>query len=83
MRARRKPAGIVGISIGPVSTAVAQLHLRTILAYLDMPTLQQPEFYLGKAAEKFNEAGQLTDPATGAKIDELWTAFTAWIKRFS
>ena len=41
-----KPAGIVGISVGAVGTAVAQNHLRDVVAYLDMPTLGQPEMYL-------------------------------------
>ena len=41
-----KPAGIVGISIGSIGTAVAQNHLRDVLAYLDMPALGQPEMYL-------------------------------------
>jgi len=41
-----KPAGIVGISIGAVGTAVAQNHLRDVLAYLDMPALGQPEMFL-------------------------------------
>src|SRR5215212_643048 len=38
-----KPAGIIGASIGAVGTAVAQSHLRTVLAFLDMPLLHQPE----------------------------------------
>ncbi|MEJ7931778.1 NAD(P)H-dependent oxidoreductase [Ramlibacter sp. AN1015] len=41
-----KPAGIIGITIGAIGTAVAQQHLRTILAYLDMPTMGQPEGYV-------------------------------------
>src|SRR5215831_10866158 len=41
-----KPAGIIGASIGAIGTAVGQSHLRTILAYLDMPTLGQPEAYI-------------------------------------
>src|SRR6187401_3161386 len=41
-----KPAGIIGASIGAIGTAVAQSHLRTILAYLDMPTLGQTEAYI-------------------------------------
>jgi chromate reductase len=41
-----KPAGIIGVSVGAIGTAVAQQHLRTILAYLDMPTLGQPEAFL-------------------------------------
>lgn len=41
-----KPVGILGLSLGAVGTAVAQGHLRDIVAYLDMPALGQPEMYL-------------------------------------
>ena len=41
-----KPAGVIGVSVGSTGTALAQQHLRTILAYLDMPTLGQPEAFL-------------------------------------
>ena len=41
-----KPAGVIGISVGAIGTAVAQQHLRNVLAYLDMPTLGQPEVFL-------------------------------------
>ena len=50
-----KPAGVLGVSIGAIGTACAQQHLRTILAYLDMPTLGQPEMFL--AADKVLEEG--------------------------
>ncbi|HBL52545.1 MAG TPA: NADPH-dependent FMN reductase, partial [Syntrophaceae bacterium] len=38
-----KPAGILGVSIGVIGTALAQQHLRNVLAFLDMPTLAQTE----------------------------------------
>ena len=41
-----KPAGVVGVSVGTIGTALAQQHLRNILAYLDMPVLDQPEAYI-------------------------------------
>src|SRR5437870_6649039 len=41
-----KPAGVVGISIGAAGTSMAQQHLRNSLAYLDMPTFNQPEIFL-------------------------------------
>ena len=37
-----KPAGVIGASIGAIGTAMAQQHLRNVLAYLDVPTLGQP-----------------------------------------
>src|SRR3954471_16433392 len=38
-----KPAGLIGATPGSIGTAIAQQHLRNSLAYLDMPTLGQPE----------------------------------------
>ena len=49
--------------------------------YLDMPPLQQPEFYLGKAGDKFNDQGDLTDKETHAMIIKFWAAFVEWIKK--
>jgi len=55
-------------------------------AYLDMPTLQQPEFYLGDVAGKFNETDELLDAKTGTKIEEVRTAsmpWITWIRKFN
>jgi chromate reductase, NAD(P)H dehydrogenase (quinone) len=41
-----KPAAVIGISPGQIGTSLAQQHLRSVLSYLDMPTLKQPEIYL-------------------------------------
>src|SRR3546814_4043710 len=41
-----KPAGVIGVSVGAIGTALAQQHLRNILAYLDCPTLGQPEAFV-------------------------------------
>jgi len=41
-----KPAGVIGTSGGKAGTAMAQQHLRNVLAYLDMPTLNQPEAFV-------------------------------------
>lgn len=42
----RKPASIIGTSQGATGTAMAQQHLRGVLAYLDMVVLTQPEAYI-------------------------------------
>lgn len=57
----RKPAGIIGISPSPVGTAIAQQHLRVVLATLDMPTLGQPEMFLQMQDGFFDEAGNVND----------------------
>ena len=72
------PAGVIGCTLYNLGAFGAQQHLRQVLMYLDIPTLQQPEFYLERAAERFDAKGGLTDHHTGEKIDEFWRLFTAW-----
>jgi chromate reductase len=76
-----KPVAVVGCTPYMLGAFGAQNHLRQVIMYLDMYVLQQPEFYLGKAAEKFNGEGELTDQETKALIEKFWQAFMAWIKR--
>ena len=54
-----KPAAIIGISPSPIGTALAQQHLRGILATLNMPTLCQPEMFLQIKDSFFDEAGNI------------------------
>ena len=75
------PAGVVGITPYSLGGFGAVQHLRQVLMYLNMPALQQPEFYVERASEKFNEAGELTDEHTKEKITEFWTAFTVWAEK--
>ena len=55
-----KPAGTLGVSVGAVGTAVAQQHLRNILAYLDMPTLGQPEVFIQARLSLFDADGKIS-----------------------
>lgn len=59
-----KPVLTMGVSIGKIGTAVAQSHLRQILAYLDAHLVGQPELYLGPAHELFDAERNLIDQAT-------------------
>ncbi len=54
-----KPAGVLGASPGATGTAMAQQHLRNILATLDIPTLGQPEAFIQVKDELFDEAGKI------------------------
>jgi chromate reductase, NAD(P)H dehydrogenase (quinone) len=54
-----KPAGVIGVSIGAIGTAVAQQHLRNILAYLEVPTLEQPEAYIQAKDGLFDADGSI------------------------
>ena len=60
-----KPAGVIGISVGAIGTAMAQQHLRNVLAYLDMPTLGQPEVFLQNKEGFFTADGQVGEASRG------------------
>jgi chromate reductase len=76
-----KPAGVLGISIGQIGTACAQQHLRTILAYLDMPTLGQPEVFLTASEGLFDGAGAFADDRTKKFIQGWMDKYVAFVKR--
>ncbi len=75
-----KPAGVLGVSVGAIGTAVAQQHLRNVLAYLDVPTLGQPEAFIQAKDGLFDEAGDIG--ADSRKFLQDWMdRFVAWVKR--
>ncbi len=75
-----KPAGILGVSIGPLGTALAQQHLRSILACLNVPTLAQPEAYIQFNETLFNDMGDL---GSGSKqfLQNWMNQYVSWIKK--
>ncbi len=54
-----KPAGILGASPGTSGTAMAQQHLRNVLAFLDVTTLGQPEAFIQVKEGLFDEGGNI------------------------
>jgi len=77
----RKPTAVMGASVGNIGTFGAQHHLRQVLAYLNMPTMGQPEFYLN-ATNSFDESGVLADESTKKHIVEFWAQFSEWLLHF-
>ncbi len=77
-----KPAGVIGASIGAIGTAMAQQHLRNVLAYLDMPTLGQPEAFVHAKDGLFNADGSIGD-ASKAFLQAWMDRYVAWVKRHS
>jgi chromate reductase, NAD(P)H dehydrogenase (quinone) len=75
-----KPAGILGVSPGPSGTAMAQQHLRNILAYLDVPTFGQPEAFIQMKEGLFDEAGNI-GAANRGFLQTWMDRYVAWVKR--
>ncbi len=75
-----KPAGVLGASIGAVGTAMAQQHLRNVLAYLDAPTMGQPEAFIHVRDGLFDDAGNIG--ADSRQFLQGWMdRYVAWVKQ--
>jgi chromate reductase len=78
-----KPAGLIGASIGSIGTAVAQAHLRTVLAYLDMPLLPTPEAYIQTREGFFDDAGNIANPESRKFLHGWMDKYATWVKRLT
>jgi chromate reductase len=77
-----KPAAVCGASIGSIGAALAQQHLRNVLAYLDCPTLGQPEVFLHFKDELIGPAGRISKPDTEAYLQGFVDRFIAWFRKY-
>jgi chromate reductase len=75
-----KPAGVLGVSVGPIGTALAQQHLRNVLACLDVAVLGQPEAFIQVREGSFDAVGNLgTDSKTF--LQNWMGQYLAWVKK--
>lgn len=75
-----KPAGVLGTSVGAVGTALAQQHLRNVLAYLDVPVLGQPEAFIHAKEGLFDEAGNIGEDSKQF-LQNWMDRYVAWVKK--
>ena len=73
-----KPAGLMGISLGAIGTAMAQQHLRNVLSCLDMPTLPQPEAYIQLKEGLFDASGGF-GPDSQQVMRTWMDRYVAWV----
>jgi chromate reductase, NAD(P)H dehydrogenase (quinone) len=59
-----KPAGLMSASVGAMGGVRAQLDLRHSMVFLNMFPINRPEVIVPFAAQKFDDAGRLTDEPT-------------------
>ncbi len=78
-----KPAAVISASMGAIGGFGANHHLRQSLMFLNMPTLQQPEAYIGAAHTLFDEQGKLANEGTKKFLGAFAQAFAAWVEKHS
>ncbi|SJM63414.1 NADPH-dependent FMN reductase [Gulosibacter sp. 10] len=76
-----KPAAVIGTSPGAIGTAIAQNHVRGVLAFLAAPTLAQPEAYIQDRPGLIDDEGEIADESTRAFLVQYLTAFREHIAK--
>jgi len=78
-----KPAAIAGTSPGAVGTAAVQQHLRSVLGYLDMPTLGQPEVYLQFKDGLIDDQGNISAASTREFLQDFVDRYARWVAQLA
>ncbi|HEX7369496.1 MAG TPA: NADPH-dependent FMN reductase [Rhodanobacteraceae bacterium] len=77
-----KPGAVIGTSMGAMSTALAQQHLRNVCVFLDIPMLQQPEAFVNYKEGMFAEDGSVKDESVAKFLGNFVERYLAWVSRF-
>jgi chromate reductase len=78
-----KPAGVIGVSIGAIGTSLAQQHLRNVLAYLDVPTLGQPEAFVQAKDGLFGPDGGIANEDSKKFLQGWVDRYVAWVRKLA
>lgn len=76
-----KPALIVSQSPSDLSGFGANHHLRQVLAFLNMPVVQQPEVYIANVHELLDANGEITNQDTIGFLQSAVDAFISLIQK--
>ena len=76
-----KAAAIISQSPGSYGGFGANHHLRQVMSAINLQVLQQPETYIRRSGEMFNEQGLLTDERTKKLLQKFSTAFVELIEK--
>jgi chromate reductase len=74
-----KPGAVVSASPGAIGGFGANHHLRQSLVFLNVPTMQQPEVYVGGADKLFGADGKLINDGTRKFLGQFMVSFASWI----
>jgi chromate reductase len=75
-----KPGAVISVSIGALAGFGANHHLRQSLVFLNVPTMPQPEAYIGEVAKLFEANGDLNNESTRKFLTKFMTDFEVWVE---
>ena len=77
----RKPSAVIGTSPGKIGTAIAQQHLRSIMAFCNSPLMNAIEAYIQFEKGLITDDGRVTNPSTEKFLRTYMTEFHGFIER--
>jgi chromate reductase len=77
----RKAVAIIGASPGKIGTAVAQSHLRSIMAFCNAPLMNSIEAYIQFVPGLITDDGEVTDPQVEEFLKNFMSEFQGFIAR--
>ena len=77
----RKPSAIIGTSPGKIGTAIAQTHLRSIMAFCNSPLMNSIEAYIQFEPGLITDDGEVTKASTEDFLRKFMAEFHVFIGR--
>ena len=77
----RKPSAVIGTSPGKIGTAVAQQHLRSIMAFCNSPLFNAIEVYIQFTPNLITDNGEVTVESTREFLRDYLAEFHGYITR--
>lgn len=75
------PAGVIGASIGPIGTAVAQQSLRSVLSFCNARQMTSPEAYIHYSPAVFADSGEVMNEEVAAYLRNYMAEFRDYVER--
>lgn len=77
-----KPGAILSVSPGNIGGFGANHHLRQVLSFLNVYTMQQPEAYLSNIMDSLDEQGKISSERTIKFLKDIANAYSEWLDKF-
>ena len=77
----RKPSAVIGASTGKIGTAIAQSHLRSIMAFCNSPLMNMVEAYIQFTPGLVDDDGNVANADTETFLRNYMTELHAFIGR--
>ena len=76
-----KSGAVISVSPGALGGFGANHHLRQVLTFLNVATMQQPEAYIGSVHTLLDGEGHISNPSTTKFLKQFMEAFANWIEK--